>query len=438
MTPIATTPAEVAATRLAPVVAGVVDIRRQIAALQAREAHALALANQIAQDWADAGATASDAEVAHRAVAAELGAALRVSDRTVQRQMGDAERLVLRFAATTAALEAGHISLAHARVIAEAGDRIIEPELVAEYEASVLDYAQAESASRLRPVAQRRAQWFMNETIRERHAAAAVTRRVTVVDLDDDMAELRVTGPAVIVHGIYDRMTRMAREVPAEHDQSVRHSRAAVQGVARRSLDAIRADLVADLLLTADPTAHIGTTETGLGAILATVQITVPVLSLIDSPADDPFDAVTLAGYGPVDPDTARELTRTAAGWDRILTHPISGAVLAVDRYRPTKKMRRALAVRDQHCRFPGCRQSTSRSDLDHSIDWQLGGKTEVANLGHLCRRHHTLKHHTPWRVVHKPGGVLEWTSPTGRIYPDRPAGAVHFATDGEFDAAPF
>jgi hypothetical protein len=35
-------------------------------------------------------------------------------------------------------------------------------------------------------------------------------------------------------------------------------------------------------------------------------------------------------------------------------------------------------------------------------------------------------------------GGVLEWTSPTGRCYPDHSAAAVHFATDAEFDPAPF
>ncbi|WP_137843755.1 HNH endonuclease signature motif containing protein [Microbacterium sp. 2FI] len=470
MTKTATTPAEVAAARLAPVVAEVVEIRQQIATLQAREARALARADEIADEWADAEAAQSDAEFAHRSVAAELASALRVSDRTVQRQLADAERLVSGFPATTAALEAGRISLAHARVIVDAGDRITEPALIAEYESSILTYAEAESASRLRPVAKRRAQWFLNESIRERHAAAAATRATQVYDLDDSMAALNITGPAVLIHGIHDRITRMAREVADAEAQAIRNAREAVKVAegaeraaagtsaadpartradqarehldelvaTRRSLDAIRVDLAADLLLAGDPVAHVGASHTNLGAIRATVQITVPVLTLIDSPVDDPFDAITLAGHGPIDPETARELTRTAPGWDRILTHPISGAVLAVDRYRPTKKMRRTLAVRDQHCRFPGCRQSTARSDLDHTIDWQSGGKTNVANLGHLCRRHHTLKHHTPWTVAQKAGGVLEWTSPTGAVYPDHPAAGVQFATDSEFDPAPF
>ncbi|GAA1465108.1 HNH endonuclease signature motif containing protein [Microbacterium thalassium] len=541
-------PAEVAAARLRPVLSEVVEIRAQIAALQAREVRALAEASAIAQEWADAAATRSDAELAHRSVAADLASALRVSDRTVQRQLGDAERLVTRFPETVASLERGRISLAHARVIAEAADRIHQPELLAEYEQTILPYAEAESASRLRPVAKRRAQWFLDETIRERHAAAAAQRSVRVHDLDDGMAALEVVGPAVVIHGIYDRVTRMARDVAdadaqaladakaaaaeaereakaaeraaaaaerseaatrgaaanardasaggsdasaQESDASPQNRAGAAEGheadagidtqapahtgmrddnavapsaperarlhaddareratqartsaddlaAARRTLDALRVDILADLLLASDPAAHVGTRETGLGAIRATVQVTVPVLTLLDSPVDDPFDAVTLTGHGPIDPDTARELTAGAPGWDRILTHPISGTVLTVDRYEPTKRMRRHLAVRDQHCRFPGCRQSTTRSDLDHTRDWALGGPTDVGNLAHLCRRHHTLKHHTPWTVVQQPGGILEWTSPTGHRYPSHPASGVHFATDAEFDPAPF
>ncbi|MEV8266960.1 DUF222 domain-containing protein [Microbacterium sp. NPDC076911] len=479
----AAAPAERATARLASVVRDVVEIRRQIAGLQAREARALAEAGAIAKEWADAEASQSDADFAHRSVAAELAAALRVSDRTVQRQIGESERMVEVFPETTTALAAGRVTLAHAKAIVEAGDRITEPELIAEYESSILPYAEAETVTRLRPVAKRRAQWFLNETIRERHVAAAVSRAVQVRDLDDGMAELQVTGPAVIIHGIHDRLTQMAREVADADAQAIRDARDAARlakqeathatkqeathaakqeaahaatkeasagGVqratayvdelrsARRSLDAIRADLLADLLLASDPVAHIGTRDTGLGSIRATVQVTVPVLTLLDSPVDDPFDSIALAGHGPIDPDTARELARHAPAWDRILTHPISAAVLAVDRYQPTKKMRRLLAVRDQHCRFPGCRQSTARSDVDHTVDWAHGGKTAVSNLAHLCRRHHTLKHHTPWRVTQKPDGIMEWTSPTGRVYPDHSSSGVHFATDAECDPAPF
>ncbi|GAB3602197.1 HNH endonuclease signature motif containing protein [Microbacterium aureliae] len=468
--------AATAVTRLGEIVPEVVDIRRQIAALQAREASVLARASAVAAEWADAGATVSDADLAHRTVAAELGAALRVSDRTVQRQLHEAERLVGGFPKTMASLAAGGISMAHARIIVEAGERIVRDELRAEYEDTVLPYAEAESASRLRPVARRRAQWFLEETVRTRHRVAARSRNVIVFDLDDAMSEVRAVVPSVLAHGIHDRLTTMARDVVDAQAQAIRDAKVAAAAAesdarravgdtlafdadeiqrltdaakqaravvddlvaARRSMNAVRADLLADLLLAGDPLAHVGTRETGLAAIHATVQVTVPVLSLIDSPLDDPFDATSLAGYGPIDPDSAKELAAGAPGWERILTHPVSGSVLAVDRYQPSEKMRRHLRIRDQHCRFPGCRNPAARSDLDHTVDHAKGGATAHTNLAHLCRRHHTLKHHTPWTVVQQRGGVLEWTSPTGRVYPDHPVSGVQFATDAEFDPAPF
>ena len=79
-------------------------------------------------------------------------------------------------------------------------------------------------------------------------------------------------------------------------------------------------------------------------------------------------------------------------------------------------------------------------SDIDHTLDFALGGQTTGANLAHLCRRHHTLKHHAAWRVVQHPGGVLEWTSPAGIPYIDRPVSTVAFAPDSEseYQTAPF
>ncbi len=180
-----------------------------------------------------------------------------------------------------------------------------------------------------------------------------------------------------------------------------------VVGGDARTLDELRADVLADLLLATDPVAHnIG--PTGLAAIHATVQVTVPVLALIDDGVRDPFETGVLDGRSPVDPETARQLAANAPGFDRVLTHPISGAVLAVDRYRSTEELRRHLRVRDEHCRFPGCRIPARRCDIDHTIDHARGGQSSAANLAHLCRRHHTLKHQTAWTVTQRNGGVLE------------------------------
>ena len=256
------------------------------------------------------------------------------------------------------------------------------------------------------------------------------------------MSEVRWLGPAVIAHGVFDRLTQLGRE-HIDSRESVGHSASTTSSSTdddepdRRTLDEMRADIFADLLLATDPVAH-NNGPTGARLIRATVQITVPVLALVGDAAMSPFESPTLQGIGPIDAETARILTAGAPGVDRILTHPVTGAVLAVDRYRPNEDLRRHLSVRDEHCRFPGCRMSVRRCDVDHTIDHALGGPTSAENLAHLCRRHHTLKHQTAWTVRRRPGGLLEWTSPTGRVYIDRPVSTVAFAPDPECDLPPF
>jgi hypothetical protein len=150
----------------------------------------------------------------------------------------------------------------------------------------------------------------------------------------------------------------------------------------------------------------------------------VPALTLLGS--DDPAD---LVGRSPIDPDTARELAcLTRSPWERILTHPVTGAVLHVDTYQRTAAMDRYLRARDQHCRFPGCRLPAIRCEVDHTIDHALGGSTDCRNLAHLCQRHHSMKQFTAWRVRQLADGILEWTSPLGRTYTEHPPSlGVHF-----------
>lgn len=372
------------------------------------------------------------AEIPYRTVAAEIGAAVRTGDRTVQRFMSEAHTLFTMFPATVEAFSAGRISRARARVIVDAGAHISEPQARLDFETTAVPVAEIESAARLRPFARMLAERIHPRSLTERQAAAASERAVRVVDLPDGMAELIATLPATIAHAAYGRLSAMARDVAraiaAEAKEALaRRGAERADGGQReecvddvRTMSQIRADILADLLLAGAPEGHIAT---GLGAIRATVQVVVPVLALLGR-ADEP---ATLAGVGPVDADTARRLAGGAKGWDRVLTHPISGQVLATDRYRPGKALKRALQVRDQHCRFPGCRMAVRNSDIDHTIDFALGGLTCADNLAHLCRRHHTLKHESAWSVMQKPGGVLEWTSPTGRVYPDLPASRVMF-----------
>ncbi|TQJ31655.1 HNH endonuclease signature motif containing protein [Microbacterium sp. SLBN-146] len=441
------------ATSLGALVADVAAVNRRIATLQAQQAGLLSDAVALAVERDTTRSESSrrrNADLGMREVCAELATAMRVSDRSVQLRMSDASTLTSRYPRTLTAWREGRIDAAHAGVVVDAGV-VVPDELVARYEAIIVPIAESETSGRLRSIARTLAAQLAPEAVGERRQRAVDARGVRLVDLDDGIARIIADQPAVIAHGIYDRVTQMAREAAhieaeeAQHDGEREADRgsadrgsdpeahggeshgdgdpAFVSGPSReserRTIGQLRADIFADLLLAGDPVAHDG----GLGSITADVQVTVPVL--IEAGVGD--EPCVLVGHGPIDPATALRLAGSASSWTRVLTDPVSGGVLAVDRYRPNKDLIRHLRARDEHCRFPGCRTSVLRCDVDHTIDAAAGGATTASNLSHLCRRHHTLKHHTDWTVRQRPGGILEWSSPTGQRYSDRPARKVRF-----------
>jgi hypothetical protein len=93
----------------------------------------------------------------------------------------------------------------------------------------------------------------------------------------------------------------------------------------------------------------------------------------------------------------------------------------AASGYRPPPGLREYIAARDLTCRFITCRQPAWRSDLDHTIPWEKGGRTCTCNLGGLCRFHHRLKQHLGWTLTQSAPGIFTWTTPTGRSYAATP-----------------
>jgi hypothetical protein len=81
--------------------------------------------------------------------------------------------------------------------------------------------------------------------------------------------------------------------------------------------------------------------------------------------------------------------------------------------YRPSRRERRALALRDGGCTFPRCRIKAGWADAHHVRSWPQG-LTELANLILLCRRHHGYVHHEGWSVELTEDGWTRWTSPRG------------------------
>jgi Domain of unknown function (DUF222)/HNH endonuclease len=111
--------------------------------------------------------------------------------------------------------------------------------------------------------------------------------------------------------------------------------------------------------------------------------------------------AAELEWAQPIPAETARRLACDAAITPIIRSE--SDQPRAVGSTRVVSgSQRKALAVRDRGCRFPGCDRPPDWTDAHHIQHWADGGKTEMDNLLLLCRRHH--------RMVHEEGWHLGWT----------------------------
>jgi hypothetical protein len=89
------------------------------------------------------------------------------------------------------------------------------------------------------------------------------------------------------------------------------------------------------------------------------------------------------------------------------------GAVLSAgaEQRLASVAQRRALAARDRGCCFPGCTRPPAWCEAHHVRPWAAGGPTELDNLCLLCRYHHARFAATGWQVI-MTGGVPEWIPP--------------------------
>ncbi|WP_345750665.1 HNH endonuclease signature motif containing protein [Microbacterium rhizophilus] len=396
-------------------------IRSERAALDAEEARVLAEVTGIAVDQIGRMPSHSDCAFPLRSMAAELALALKESPRAMHGRMDDAYDLIERFPATAAALTSGAITRRHAREIVAAGTRIGDDTARAGYEADVVPIAQTTTPFRTKQQAVLLAERHDPEPVQDRHERACAHRGSYVVEFPDAMAELRILMPAVRAYAIQDRLTAMGHVVKRDRRSLQRaldgtapepRSPEAIKAADDRHVGQLRADLAADLLLTGTPAGHDLDQH-----ITATVEITIPVTTLTG--LDD--GAALLAGYGPIDPDTARRLAGHAAGWERLFLNPDTGSLLTVDHHSPTAAQRRYLHARDRTCRVPGCTTKAKHCDIDHTIPYSAGGVTNVHNLGCLCESHHMTKHHAPWGFTNLGHGRIRISSPCGYEYTEGP-----------------
>jgi len=166
-----------------------------------------------------------------------------------------------------------------------------------------------------------------------------------------------------------------------------------------------------------------------------------------------------VAGHGPVDAQTSRELAGLlardpATRWCLTVTGPGGQAVahacarrgpargepvitwaaglrnrlVVLDTgaceharqsagYVPPPRLRHLITIRQRTCAFPGCRRPARQCDLDHTIPFENGGLTCLCNLAPLCRRHHRAKQAPRWHLTQDQPGHMTWQLPSRREY---------------------
>jgi hypothetical protein len=362
-------------------------------------------------------------DVLDRSLRLELVAGLGITEHAAQELLTMTDALLHRYRGVFDVLSRAEVTEQHARVFVSVMDSI-EPDLAAALEGEAVGLAVAHPVGVFRRLLRKLVDQARVDTLAQRQERAVAARRVWVEQVGDGMAWVHLYAPAVEAHAIFDRATRMGKEWKKAEGES-------------RSLDQVRADVLADLMIDGTVPEHPG----GVRGIRASVVVTVPVLSLLGDEHAGRADAAVVEGVGPIPIATARELCGAARSWMRVLTHPETGMVLSVgrDSYEPPAALKRLVKWRADRCLAPGCSMPASRCEIDHTLAWSAGGETAAWNLGPLCKGHHIVKTHGDWDVRQRPGGVLEWESPTGRVYLVEPERRVPtFRPQPDTTPAPF
>jgi len=404
------------------------------AAGMARAASVLADRACMNPTWPASAGTVAEPNVAGEELAMRLGCSRRQGRLLVR----DGRAFAGALAWTGDALERGQIDVAKARILVENLVDAPVPVALAVQE-QVLDGAPGRTPTQLSRDVARALITIDPASAAQRYAVAARGRRVDAPRvLADGMAGVWAVLPAIGAARLDSALDSLARGARTAGDP--------------RTLDQLRVDLLVDLT--------VGDVE-GSAAVAALARVdadaaggavprTTPVADVDAAPASSPTTAdaprtrprtsrrteirvtvalstlvglddepADLAGYGPITAEAARALARDGT-WRRIVTDPLSGAVLDVGRtrYRPPADLATHIQVRDRACARPGCPAPAESCDLDHTVEYHRhGGTTSATNLGPLCKRDHTIKTDGGFHLTQTGPGAFEWTTPTGHRY---------------------
>ncbi|HZC92163.1 MAG TPA: HNH endonuclease signature motif containing protein [Mycobacterium sp.] len=346
------------------------------------------------------------------ALAAEVAAALRISQGLAAGRLRYARAMRERLPLVGAVFAAGDIDMRTFQTIVFRTDLITDREVLAGVDAQLAAHVTRwPSMTRARLGAQidRIVERVDADAVRarkERHA----DREVWLTDLDGGTS--MITGSLVTsdAHALDRRLSALAATVCPDDPRTRQQRRADALGVLAAGGDRLGC--------------RCGRSECAAAQCPAPGAMVIHVLAEqagIAGRAMAPASQVSADGLIPA--ELVAELSASAKLVP--LIHP--GDAPPEEGYVPSKALADFVRCRDLTCRWPGCDRPAFDCDLDHTIPYADGGPTHASNLKCYCRTHHLVKTFWGWRDQQLPDGTLILTSPSGQTYVTTPGSALLF-----------
>ncbi|WP_083124862.1 HNH endonuclease signature motif containing protein [Mycobacterium kansasii] len=308
------------------------------------------------------------------AVAAEVAAALRISQGLAASRLRYARVMRERLPQVAEVFKAGEIDYLAFQTLAYRTDLIEDSAVLAAVDGELfVKLPRWPSMSRGRLGAQ------VDKIVA--NADADALRRRTKQQRDREICIDEVQGGISLIrgrllsphaHALEQRLDALANTV-CPRDPRSRHQR--------------RADALGALAAGADRLGcRCGHRECAAGTRPAATPVVIHVIA--ESAAVAGSGSITASEMGADGLITAELIAELAVSAKLVpLTHP--GDAAPEPGYVPSKALADFVRCRDLTCRWPGCDRPASRCDLDHTIPVSQGGPTHASNLKCYCRTHH-------------------------------------------------
>ncbi len=355
----------------------------------------------------------------------EITAALRMSPRTGEARILEAQELTNAWKPLLDAMLAGEITIDHTRAVGRElrnlpGHGSADPEVEKEYRKScakvlaqvvpfAVTHSPGETARKARDLvtaadpAGARAR---------RRKAAEQDHGVFLNPLEPGTSEIRAVMPTAYAEAVYQAVRMLAKDSRFETADGC-----VTKG--QRQAAALVALTLGDPGSVAEVTGPVAEAKVNVH-----VNVLVPIETITSN-----SDACGRVGNTPATADEVRDLLATAAlksSTIRRLVTDSTGCILDAGRshYLASDIQKLVIRLRDGYCRFPGCNAPAERCEIDHADPYDAGGHTDQCNLGCLCQFHHQTKTAGYWHIIasHR-NGTCRWRSPLGRIYDHAPPG---------------